>query len=245
MKIILLLAVVLALAFAAPFSATKHDDGIKIDLDINEESPISFAMKGLINPRNEEMNKIQTFLRIAGEYIPILEQLGSADNSLQYRQFWNINFLGINVDVTFYFQLIVGWRVDPGTAATGRFDVVYTPFAFGETSAHVNGTTWPVQGSTELHFQYLHVYAPVALSLYNSGRVCFGADYVVEDAVFRNHIYGSLRECQDEILDDLINGTPIFVWSCNYIAPVNVTLFDVTVYNGVRGDLGTDICIDF
>lgn len=245
MKTILILAVVLAFALAGPFSAMKKDDGIDFKLDTNEDSPISFAMKGSINPRNEEMNKISTFLRIAGEYIPLLEQLGSQDNALEWRRWWNISILGVNVDVTLYFQLIVGWRVDPGGATAGRFDVVYTPFAWGRTAAHVNGTTWPVVGSTEAVFQYLHVYAPVALSLYNTGRVCFGADYVVEPATFRQHIFGSLRECQDEILDDLINGTPIFVWDCNYIAPVNTTLIDFLVYDGMSGDLGTDICFNF
>ena len=245
MKTILILSVVLALALAAPFTAKQHEDGINFNLDTNEDSPFSFNMKGMINPRNEELNKIQTFLRIAGEYIPLLESLGSEDNSLEYTRQWTIDVIGINLNIEFYFQLIIGWRVTPGGATAGRFDVVYTPFAWGRTSGSVGGTTWPAEGHTEAVFQYLHVYAPVALSLYSTGRVCFGADWVVEDGTFWQHLFISLRECQDEILDDVINGNPIFVWQCNFNEPFNNTLLDFTVYNGMSGDLGTDICFDF
>ena len=244
MKYIILFAL-LALACSMPFTMTKANDPVKFDFDIYEDSPIGFTMRGQIDPRNEQLNKIETFLRLAGQYIPVLESIASKDNSLTWRRNWNIVAFGFNINIDAYFQLIVGWKAEPGTQQGDRFDVVYTPFAWGRTSAGVNGTSWPVQGSTEAVLQYLYVYAPIALSLYQSGKVCFRGGYVVEPVTLYNHVYGSLKECQDEILDDLINGTPIFVWTCNMIAPVNTTLLNMTLYDGMVGDLIGETCINF
>ena len=245
MKIAIILAVVLVIACASPFTATTADKPIKFDLDFYEDSPIGFSMKGQVSPRNEQQNKIETFLRLAGEYIPILESLANNDNSLTYTRRWHIGVLGFNLDVNVYFQLIVGWRVQPGNGTAGRFDVVYTPFAWGKTSAGINGTSWPAVGSTEAVLNYLDISAPISLSLYQAGRICFRGGYVAEAVTFHHNLYGSLRECQDEILDDLINGTPIFVWSCNYIAPVNTTIFDLSLVDGFFGDIVGETCIDF
>mmetsp|Transcript_29908 Transcript_29908/g.26457 ORF Transcript_29908/g.26457 Transcript_29908/m.26457 type:complete len:128 (-) Transcript_29908:252-635(-) len=127
-------------------------------------------MKGELNPLQTSDSKISTFLRLVGEYIPILESL-SDQNSLKFQKFWAIDFLSIKLDFSFYFQLIVGWRVEPGMTTLDRYDVVYTPFAYGETSLKTNGTTLPVQGSTEYTLQYLNAYAPISLSLWQSGTV--------------------------------------------------------------------------
>ena len=156
MKSIFFFALVIALACSAPFNVFKDEDKIKFDLDVYEDAPISLFMKGEINPRNEEDKKIQTFLKLANQYIPILETMSeSKENELKWERHWHIGVLGFNIDVSTYFQLIVGWRVNPGGYTTDRFDVTYTPFVWGGTYAQLNGTSFPAVGSTEVGLQYV------------------------------------------------------------------------------------------
>ncbi len=245
MKAILFVAVVLAFAAAFPSFEGKMEEPVKFDVDLFEDSPISFAMKGQVNPINEQQNKIETFVRLAGEYIPILETLAEKEGSLTWQRWWDVNVLGINIRVEFYFQLIVGWRVQPGSTIAGRFDVVYTPFAEGVTWARTNGTTWPAIGSAEAILHYVNFTAPIAFTLSNTGRVCFGGGYYLAPVTFYQNIFLSLRQCRDEILNDIIYNQPLFVWDCDLVAPVNATLFDLHLYEGFSGNLLAETCIDF
>jgi len=245
MKTIIFFALVLALVCSMPFTMTKANEPVKFDLDLYEESPIGFTMRGQIDPRNEQLNKIETFLRLADQYIPVLESIASNENSLTWRRNWQVTVLGFNLEIYLDFQLKVGWKAKPGSEQVDKFDVVYTPFAWGRTSVGVNGTSWPVEGSSKSVLQFLHAYAPIAFSLYQSGKVCFKGGYAVAPVTFFHHIFASLRECQDEILDDLINGTPIFVWTCDMIAPVNASVIDLVLYDGMSGDLVPETCIEF
>ena len=245
MKTILFIAVVLAFACALPSFDAKMDKPVNFDVDLFEDSPISFAMRGQVNPLNEQQNKIETFVRLAGEYIPVLESIADKQGSLTWTDRWVVNIAGFNVVLDVYFQLIVGWRVQPGSALAGRFDVVYTPFAWGQTWARVNGTTWPAEGSAIAVLDYLNFTAPISFSLYQAGQICFNGGYNLEPVTFYNNLFLTLRECRDEILNDLINNDPIFVWTCNWVAPVNATLFDLHLYDGFAGSLISNQCITF
>ena len=246
MKVILILAVVVALAMSSPLNLEKVDNLIKFDLDVHQDIPIGLVMKGQIDPRNEQMNKIQTFLRLAGEYIPVLESMANAENDLTWERHWHVGIMGFNTDISFFFQLIVGWRVSPGGQTADRFDVTYTPFVWGGTWGTVNGTSWPAVGSIEAGIQYVLAYAPISLSLFSNGRVCFRGSYAVEPVHIRQHMFLALNACQDEILDDLINGrVPLINWQCNFTNPVNVTVWDENITTGIYGDFIGETCIDF
>ena len=106
-----------------------------------KESPISFMMKSKVDPYNDQKNRIETFLRFAEEYISILEAVNSQSNSLKFTRSFSIN-----LDVLYYFQLEVGWYVDPDAIFDEAFDTIYTPFAWGSVTIAVNGTTWPAYG---------------------------------------------------------------------------------------------------
>ena len=245
MKSIIIVALVLALVYSSPLNTYKEGNLIKFDLDVYQDAPVSLLMTGQINPRDEKMNKIQTFLKLANQYIPILESLAEKNNELKWERTWNINVAGFNVQVFGYFQLIVGWRVNPGGYTADRFDVTYTPFVWGSTFASVNGTSWLAVGSTEAGLQYVNAYAPIALRLYKEGRVCFQGSYAVEPIHLRQHIDAALTECHDEILDDLINGHTIFDFRCNLTEEVNINIFDVNFTDPIRGDFISETCIGF
>lgn len=79
MKVIIALACVLACSYA--INMYGEDGLVKFDFE-KDDSPIGFSMKGEIDPHNDQNNKIQTFLKLAGYYIPILESMNSETNSL-------------------------------------------------------------------------------------------------------------------------------------------------------------------
>ena len=242
MKIILF-ALLVAACLATSFSGTK-DGKISFDLDIHENSPIGMKMSGIIDPRNEKNNQIQAFVKLANQYIPVLQTLGKAQNEFTYSRDWHVTFMGVNIDIHWYFQLIVGWRASPGTSSASFYEVTYTPFVWGGTFGRINGTTWPAVGSTRAGLQYVHAFAPVAVTLYREGKICFGAGWVVEPISFHNRVFAALNECGAEIIDEIIDQQPIHL-GCNYTAPVNFTLFNVNFTDTYSGDIIEETCITF
>lgn len=243
MKSIIFVALILAIAYCGPLNLYEENKMVKFDFDISEDSPVGLFVKGEIDPRNDNSRKIQAFIKLANQYIPILEQIADAENNLTWNRRWHVGVLGFNVDITAEFSLIVGWRVTPGGYTTDRFDVIYTPFVWGGARATFNGTSFPAVGSADVGVRYVDAYAPIAFTLYKAGRVCFRGSYVVETVHLRNHLFAALNACQDEILDDLINGHTIFEWRCNYTNPVNITIWDVNFTDAIRGDFIGETCI--
>uniref|UniRef100_A0A7S3NFQ6 Uncharacterized protein n=1 Tax=Euplotes harpa TaxID=151035 RepID=A0A7S3NFQ6_9SPIT len=246
MKAIIFVAVaLLCVVSSAPLRAYEENKQIKFDYDVYGDSPIGLYVSGLIDPRNENLNKIQTFIKLANQYIPVLESIANANQELKWERRWNVNVMGFNVDVYAYFQLYVGWRVNPGGYTTDRFDVTYTPFVWGMTYGNLNGTSFPAVGQTSFGLQYAYAYAPISVQLYKAGKICFQGSYVVEPVNLRNHLFAALNECRDEILDDLINGGKIFDWACNYTNPVNITIWDKNFTNRMAGDFIGQTCFNF
>lgn len=244
MRVLVLLACLVALSIAANYNTYVEDKKIKFNYDVHKDLPLSLYVEGELDPRNENMNRIQAFLKLANKYIPILESLAGKQNDLKWERRWSIQFAGVNLDVYAYFQLMVGWKVNPGNYTMGRFDVTYYPFVYGTTFGRVNGTTWLAVGSTEVGLLYVLAYTPISLQLYNSAKVCFQGSYVVEPVRLRQHLFAALTECHDEVLDDIISGHP-FDWKCNLTAPVNITIWDMNFTNMITGDFIPQTCIQF
>jgi hypothetical protein len=243
-KTIVLLAFVVAFGTAWNMSPSTEEKVIKFNYDLQESLPFSIYVDGQLDPRNEENNKIQAFLRLAGKYIPILESLSGKNNELKWERDWNINFLGVSLNIHGYFQLIVGWRVNPGGYTQDRFDVTYYPFVWGGTAASTTGNATLVSGEARVWLRYAYAYAPISLQLFSSGKVCFQGSYVVEPVHLKNHLYVALQECHDEIIDEVISGHFLPVWKCNAVAPVNVTAIDVNLTDEYKGDIIAQTCID-
>lgn len=241
MKIILF-AMLIAACMAASFIGNKETGNIDFEMDVHQDSPIGFFVKGSIDPKQDTNNKIQAFLRLANQYIPLLESIANNENSLKYTRDWHVQFAGINLDIHWWLQLIVGWRVVPGSYSANFYEVTYTPFLHGATFGRVNGTTWPAVGSTRLGLQYVNAYAPTAVTLYREGKVCFSSRYVVDPIHLENHVFAALNACEAEIIDEIINQQPIHL-GCNYTNPVNFTLFNANLTSSFNGNIIGETCI--
>ena len=244
MKTFLLVAILITLALAGPFELKQEGNNIQFSMNVHGDSTYGLQLNGVLDPREDSNNKIGAFLKLADTYIPLLESLGTEKGSLKYERWWRFDFLGADVWVYWYFQLIVGWRVNPGSMSSDFFDVTYIPFVWGGTYAHTNGTTWPARGSAGVGLQYVLAYAPIGLQLYRQGRICFGGSWTVEPVHLRTDLFAALNECKAEIIDEIIDQVPIYL-GCNYTNPLNITLYDVNFTDTYHGDLIPQTCFDF
>ena len=243
MKIVLF-ALLVAACLAGGLNTMEQNGQIKFSMDVHENSPVGLFLDGIIDPRQESNNKIQTFVKLANQYIPILESLANVDNGLEWHRTWHITILGVDVYVNYYFQLYVGWRVQPGTYSESSYEVTYTPFVWGTTWGNATGQTWPAMGTVNATLAYAHAYAPIGVTLYREGKICFGGRYTVEPVNLYTHVDAALKGCEAEIIDEIINGTPIHL-GCNYTAPENFTLFNVNFTDPFTGDLIPETCFTF
>ena len=239
MKIVLLVAL-LALAMAT--KVTEKDGKIDFELDTHKDSPFGFYLKGNVDPRDDSKKEISAFLKLANEYIPLLKTMMEKESILKIDRVWNFEFLGVVLEVYGHFDLVVGWTVNPGTAALNFFEVTYTPYIWGAAFGRLNGTTWPIEGFTRGGIEFIHAYAPIALTLFREGRVCFDAFYVVDPVHIGNQFGVSLRGCQAEIIDELLTQTPLY-FTCDFNEPIDVQFIDYNVTNLMSDVIIGQTCI--
>ena len=82
---VLIVATLAVLALAAP-SLMENDGRINFEYDSNPDMPFGLTLQGQIDPKAEASNKISAFLRLANQFIPVLESLDKSSN-LEYSGF--------------------------------------------------------------------------------------------------------------------------------------------------------------
>ena len=241
-----IIAIALVLVCASALSIKGEDGLIKFDFE-NEEAPFGFAMSGHIDPSNELNNKISTFIKLAGHYIPILESLNNEGSSLEWARTFNINLgpLG-TITIDGFFHLVVGWRVfvNNGGAnmTTDHLDVTYAPFIIGNTGASTGFSTAPAIGFYHANLTYVTAYAPISLQIFSSGQVCFSGKGVLQPVNLISTASVQLKGCQAEILTDVIESLPITL-GCGFSNALNFTHINENFTNSHTESILSHACI--
>ena len=84
MKIVIALALCLALA-TATVNYEQKDSQVHYDYDSNRGGLFGFLMKGVVDPINDQENRVSTFLRLANELIPLVDVLADGDDSSEQK----------------------------------------------------------------------------------------------------------------------------------------------------------------
>jgi hypothetical protein len=246
MKVIIALACLLAFATAL---SLDHEDGlVKFEFDGQKDSPIGVVMKGQIDPKNELNNKIETFLKLASYYIPILESEKNESNNLKWAKTWDISLGGFG-DITFSgsFNLVVGWRVfvngNSLNMTADYLDVTYAPFAWGWADGLLQGTTTPAQGFYNATVYYSRASVPINLEIHSSGQVCYSGSAQFWPVSLNTNLSAELKGCNAEIISDLYNGFPIS-FACNYSTPFNLTHLNVSFTQNYTAAIVERKCIN-
>ena len=201
-----LLCLVAALALTLEL---KGEDGlVKFDFDPTSNELFGVVMRGQIDPKNEMNNKIETFIRLANHYIPILESINNEANNLKWNYATAISIGPFTFNVYADFNLVVGWDVwlQSGNNGTSQvFNVVYAPFAWGWASSRnqlqstVLGAGW-YNGTLYYSRNYLNI----TLQIFGTGDVCFSGVANSWPVQIMTNLSASLQSCYTDILDDII-----------------------------------------
>lgn len=243
-----IIAVALLFACASAFSLKGEEGLVKFELDANKDSPVGLVMKGHIDPKDETNNKIETFVKLASAYIPILESIKNENNNLQYI-FTETISLGSFGSITLHgnFEIIVGWKVQVNSndlnMTSDHLNVAYIPFITGFTNAGLQGDTYPARGYYNATLWFARAYTVISLQIFNTGNVCFEGTGFLWPVQLTSAISSSLKACQAEILDEVFNGIPI-VFGCNYTAPFVTPHLDISFTQNFTKPLIGQTCVN-
>jgi len=242
-----IIAVALLFACASAFSI-KGDEGlVKFELNAHEESPIGLVMKGHIDPKDETNNKIETFVKLASAYIPILESVKNENNNLKWTNNWHFN-VGIgSISLHWNFEIIVGWKVRVNSndlnMTSDHLNVAYVPFISGFTNAGLQGDTYPARGYYNATLWFARAYTVIALQIFSSGNVCFEGTGYLWPVQLTSALSSALKGCKAEILDEVFNGIPI-VFGCNYTEPFVTPHLDISFTQNFTEPLIGQTCVN-
>ena len=209
MKIIIL-AILLVAVLAA--NMVEKDGKLHFEADSHPESPIGFLMKGLVNPRNEADNNVQTFFRLAEQLIPLAQSAmnDAKPGSLKYSRAWCFGQTGDAISVCIYAnaELWVGWRVSQ-LGQTGSYNVTYTPFTALRAGGNVSAASYPAEVSYGAYFSVVDIQVPVNLLLAQS-QICYSARFAMLPTAAYTSITTNLLQCQRSIPD-------LTAWMCDRV----------------------------
>jgi hypothetical protein len=239
-------AIVLAALIVATFALTpslKEDNGkIAFEYDAHPDLPIGIKLQGEIDPSDESNNKVSTFLKLANYFIPLVEAKGK-NNDLQY---WAttciVNTASIQVCLNYGFQLTIGWRVYQGGYTAGAYNITYVPFAEGWAAGNATGFAWPIKGEYGAGIWFVRAYAPIGVQLYTSGQVCFGGYYYMLPTEFGSRLISQLKQCKEEIIDDLVMGNGLNNFVCGWSNQLNFTHLAYNFTDYYRADFLNQRC---
>lgn len=192
---------------------------------------LGFVMKGQIDPEDDTNNKIETFLKLANYYVPLLDAVKGEENNLKWNRTWTWNLPADLGTANFFgtFELVAGWGVylnDNSLNMTSDYlDVAYVPFLWGWTAGQLTGNTSPWIGSFNATLWYVRAYTVINLEIHNTGSVCYEGTGHLWPIQLEGGIVSSLKACQAEVLTDIIEGLPITL-GCYYTAPVAVPVLN-------------------
>lgn len=246
MKIIVAFACLLALG--AAFELTNKDGLVHFEQDANKDSPIGLVMKGHVDPSNEKNNKITAFLKLASHYIPILENMNSQEGTnLGFTRSFGINLGELaNLQVTGTFMVCAGWKVflneNTLNQTTDHLEATYAPFVWGWANGFVTGDTFPANGFYNATFFFSRAYALISLQIFENGQVCFQGSGHFWPVTLESSLSASFKQCQAEIITDVVEGNPITL-DCHQSIPCNQTHLNVSFTQNFTQTIVQQKCI--
>lgn len=212
MKIVIALALCLALATAS-VNFQEKDSQVHYDYDSNRDGLFGFLMKGVVDPINDQENRVSTFLRLASELIPLVDVLADGDDSaeqkLEYSQQYCYGQTGgaIQVCLNLNGKFWVGWWAFQ-KGITGTYDATITPFALAQFGGNATLASYPAQVGYGVYINALNIQVPIGVTI-GQTQLCYEGTFQFNAVELLTTIFTSLLECQEVI--------PEGQWGCQYV----------------------------
>jgi hypothetical protein len=230
MKTIILVAV-LAMAIAAP---------IKFEKDSHEGSSLGVFTRGFFDPTASGESKIESFLRLANELIPLAEVKGQAEEpqgqKLGYYKKFCTGVDGQLFNACFFAsaELWIGWTVAQN-GTVGSYDVTYTPFTFLRAGANVSVESYPAEVGYGGYVSFVNIQIPI-FALLGQTQICYSGNFNFAPGSFYTQISTALLECGWCF-------TPYCFEGCNKVFGPNFQHLTYTLWNGYQTAFLASNCI--
>jgi hypothetical protein len=238
----IIFAAVLALALTAP---------VPFSMDSNEASPISLLTKGFFNPEVDGQTKIETFLKLANELIPLAEVEGNMENSngqkLGYVRGFCLDQSAaklFNACFNLTAELWIGWAVNQlgvgmnsTDSAAMAYNVTYTPFSFLRGGISVAVESYPAEVSYGAFFSLYDITIPISIQAGQSG-LCYSGVFNFAPGSLYTQIGTALLECGWCF-------TPYCFEGCNKVQGPNFQHLYYALWNGYQQSFLAYTCQNF
>lgn len=211
MKSIILATLVVA-------ALTAH---ISFEKDSHEDSMVGFITKGFFDPELEGEAKIETFLRLANELIPLAQvEADSRSNQGSKLGYTRTYCTGVEGDVfnacfSASAELWIGWYVNQYNATNEINDQVdwqvkYTPFTFLRAGGNVSVSSYPARIGYGAYVSVFDITIPISATIGQGVGLKYSGTFNFAPGTFFTQISTELLECYWLT-------TPISDKNCNHV----------------------------
>lgn len=231
----IIIAVVVACALAK---------GIEFAQDTNEGSALGLFTKGFFDPTASGESKIESFLRLANELIPLAEAKGQAaepqGHRLGYARYYCTAKTGdlFNACVYASAELWIGWSVwQNGTILSNEWQVAYTPFTFLRAGVNVSVESYPAEVGYGAYVSVVDITIPINGTI-GQTRLCYYGNFNFAPGSIYTQITTALLECWWNI-------TPLSDAHCNKVYGPNFEHLQYLLWNGYQQSLLPNTCFNY
>lgn len=232
----IVIAAVLAVALSAPIAFEK---------DSHEGSPIGVFTKGFFDPTASGESKIESFLRLANELIPLAEVEGQTTTpegqKLGYYKKFCTGVDGQLFNACFFAsaEFWIGWGLNNGqdcNVTSGDFEVTFTPYTFLRAGANVSVESYPAEVGYGGYVQVVNIQIPI-FALLSSSQICYSGEFNFAPGSFFTQISTALLECGWCF-------TPYCEEGCNKVTGPNFQHLTYELWNGFTSAFLSSNCIN-
>jgi len=232
MKTILIACLCLA-ALASP---------IQFSQDSNEGGIFGIITSGFMDPNVSGEAKINSFLRLANELIPLAEVSGNLaqqeGQKLGYSRKYCTGTDGDIFNACFYAgaELWVGWYVNQ-TGTVGSYSVTYTPFTYLRAGGNVSVESYPAEVGYGAYLSIVDITIPVYLQIAQS-QICYSGTFNFMPGAIYTQLSTALLECYKVL-------TPVENTVCNKVFGPNFQHLTLSLWSGYVNNFLSANCINF
>ncbi len=172
---------------------------IEFEQDTGADDFIGILTKGFFNPAATGEAKIQTFLRLANELIPLAqveaEANSPAGDALTFSKSYCTSTTGsiFNACVNATAELWVGWNVNQ-TGEVGNFGVTYTPFTYFRAGLNAYVESYPAEIGYGVFINIWDITLPIFASV-GQTKICYSGSFILGNGILYTQITTALLEC--------------------------------------------------
>ena len=217
---------------------------VEFSQDSNSESSIGVFTRGFFDPTASGEAKIETFLRLANELIPLAEV--KADSSHPSGKKLGRTWLYCTGTVGSLFnacgyasaELWIGWAMNQNcTSSSGTYGVTFTPYTFLRAGGNVSVESYPAKVGYGAYLSVVDITIPIYFMI-NQQQFCYSGSFIFAPGQFYTQISTALLECAWYV-------TPPSAAMCSEVTGPNFQHLTYALWSGFTSSFLASNCFNF